>query len=257
MSFAVLLQSHELPPATLVASVLVERAGLPRPVAMRLAGRGKWIVWENAPADPARSVAQALTLAGAPAEVVPQQHVVPSIASRRVHVLHLDGDALGVQLRYSGPPELVAWDDVLVISAGAIRSETTRTEKTETIVGRGHRVTDTRTIVDINRTILADIYAHQADGSLLYIRMNCQEINYAQTIGASVTAGWRDKFALLLARLGLRSQRALVSPQTEALLAAGMAADACTLNPYFGDEDEFALYNRWLATRQRLALGRV
>jgi hypothetical protein len=254
MSSAVILDSYELPPATLVATLLVQYAGLPRPVAMRLAGRGKWLVWENAAAEPAQIVAEALATAGAPARVIDQRDVVPPQTPRRVHVLNIDGPQLGVQLRYTGPLEQVEWSDVLVISAGAIRTEKKTIETTETVVGRGHRITDKRTKVEISRTILADLYAQTRDG-LLSIRMNCQEINYAQTIGGSIHEGWREKFAVLLARLGMRSPRALISRQTETLLAAGMALDACTIHPYFSDEEEFGVYNRWLATRQRLGLN--
>ena len=74
---------------------------------------------------------------GLAARVVPQELVVPKMNPRRVHILQLDGEALGVQLKYSGPPEWIAWRDVLVLSAGAIKTQTAKTEAHEIVTPRG------------------------------------------------------------------------------------------------------------------------
>jgi hypothetical protein len=250
---AVLLESSELPPPDVLAEAFERCAAFPPPVAVRLAHRAKWFLWENAPSAPAQVLGQGLTAAGYATRVVPQSAVVAAAPPRRVHVLKLDGDALGVQLKYTGPPTWILWQDVLVLSAGAIRTETTRRETTEVLLLSGERMVDTRTLTDIERAVLADIYVLSA-GELLYLRLNCHEVNYAQTTGGSVKEGWREKFSLLLARLGLRATSAVISPQTEALLAAGMIPDAALPSPYFTSEDEFAQYNRWLVTRKRLGL---
>ena len=250
---AVLIDSSEPPPADVLAEAFERCAGFPRPVALRLSQRAKWFLWENAPAAAAQALGQGLSAAGYPARVVPQGAVVAASNPRRVHVLKLDGDALGVQLKYTGPPTWIAWHDVLVLSAGAIRSETTKRETTELQLLNGERIVDTRLQTDIERAILADIYALAA-GELLYLRLNCHEVNYAQTTGGSIKEGWREKFSLLLARLGLRATSAVISPETEALLAAGMVPDAAAPSPYFTGEEDFAQYNRWLVTRKRLGL---
>jgi hypothetical protein len=221
---------------------------------MRLAGRARWIVWEDAPEASALAVASGLSSAGYRVTVVRQGDVVPSLTPRRVHVIKPEAEALGLQLKYTGPLERIAWPNVLVLSAGAIREEKTKTEHVEVDLGRQGKYIEKRTKVDITRTVLADLYANAQNGSLLYVRLHCQEVNYAKSIGATVHDSWREKFAALLARLGLRATSAAISPQTEALLAAGMVPDACTTSAYFADEDEFALYNRWLATRKRLGL---
>jgi hypothetical protein len=254
---AVIVDRWDLtPPQPLLAGVFEQQIQMPRPVAMKMANRARWIVWENTTADAAQRVCGAISAAGVPASVVPQTAVVPATNPRRVHVLKLDGDALGIQLKYTGPPAWVAWNDVLVVSAGAIRTETTTTEQTETYLPAGQKLVDTRVKIDISRAILAELYAHAAGGqNLLYIRLHCHEVNYAQTIGGSVQESWREKFSVVLARLGLRSTSSLISPQTESLLAAEMVPDEAKVNPYFADEEEFALYNRWLATRRLLGLG--
>jgi len=251
---AVLLdQAGELPPPDLLADVIETQAGFPRPAAVRLATRARWFIWENAPAESAQAVAQGLSAAGFATRAVPQGAVVPPTNPRRVHVLNLEGDALGVQLKYTGPLTWIPWDEVLVLSAGAIKTETRTTEVRETVVARGIVVVDSRVQVDLERAILAEIYATAPSlGELLCLRLNSREVNYAQTIGGSINESWREKFSLLLARLGLRATSAAVSPQTEALLAAGLMPDNAALNPYFSSEEEFALYNRWLATRKRL-----
>jgi hypothetical protein len=107
-----------LPDRGVLAAILSQHAGMPPPVANKLAERATAIVWENAPAAAAAAVTKALTAAGHPARAIAQSHVLDIAAPRRVHVLSLDGEHLGVQLKYNGPPEPVAWDDVLVISAG-------------------------------------------------------------------------------------------------------------------------------------------
>ena len=244
-----------LPPVPLLTTIFEQQVSLPRPVAMRLAGRARWIVWEDAPHTSAQAVADGLSSAGYRVAVVAQSDVVPTLTPRRVHIVKPEVEALGLQLKYSGPLEHIAWPDVLVLSAGAIREEKTKTEHVEVDLGRQGKYIETRTKVDITRTILADLYVTTASGSLLYVRLHCQEVNYAQSIGASAHESWRDKFAVLVARLGLCATSAAISPQTEALLAAGMVPDACTTSAYFADEDEFAIYNRWLATRKRLGLA--
>ncbi len=250
---AVLIDSGELPPPEVLAEAFEHCAAFPRPVAQRLAQRAQWFLWENAPAAAAQAVGRGLAAAGYGVRVIPQAAVVPANSPRRVHVLSLDGDALGVQLKYTGPPTWIAWNEVLVLSAGAIRSETTTRETSEIQLLHGERIVETRTQTDIERAILADLYAVAA-GELLYLRLHCHEVNYAQTIGGSIKEGWREKFSLLLARLGLRATSALVSPQTAGLLAAGLVPEAAVPSPYFAGEEEFALHSRWLATRKRLGL---
>jgi hypothetical protein len=245
---AVLLDlADEGPPSEVLADIFERQAAFPRPVALRLAARARWFVWENAPEEAAAAVAQGLSAAGYSARAVPQAAVVPATAPRRVHVLKLENDALGVQLKYTGPPQWIPWNQVLVLSAGAIKSQSAKSQTSETQLVSGERIVDTRVQVDITRAILADIYASLHD-ELLYLRLNCHEVNYAETIGGSIHEGWREKFSLLLARLGLRATSALVSRETEALLAAGLVPDAAAISPYFASEEEFSQYNRWLAT---------
>jgi len=252
---AILLETRDSVPVDLLAAAFEQGAAFPRPAALRLAQRARWFAWENAPADAASKVCQSLLDAGISARVVPQSAIVPVSTPRRVHVLNLDEAALGVQLKYTGPPEWIPWPNVLVLSAGAIKTETTKTEVHETVTTHGQLLVDSRVQVDISRLILADVYAQAADGVLHYFRLNSREVNYAQTIGGSIQEGWREKFALLLARLGLKATSALVSPETESLLAAGLVPDAAVPSPYFASEADFAQYNRWLATRKRLGLG--
>src|SRR5262245_15838165 len=232
---AVLLErGGDLPPPELLAEIFERQAGFPRAAAQRLAARARWFLWENAPAEAAQALAEGLSASGYPARAVPQGAVVPPTNPRRVHVLSLQEGALGVQLKYTGPLTWIPWNEVLVLSAAAIKSETRTTEVQETVVARGHVVVDTRVQVDLERAILADIYATSPSlGELLCLRLNSREVNYAQTIGASINESWRDKFSLILARLGLRATSALISPQTESLLAAGLIPDAAALNPYF------------------------
>jgi hypothetical protein len=167
-------------------------------------------------------------------------------------VLALDDQHLGVQLKYSGPPEWVAWNDVLAISAGAFKKETKKTEVVETMIGHGQMIVDERVQIDIARDLVVELFALPlADRTrTLHIRLHSQEVNYAQTMGGTIHESWREKFALLVAKLGLRAEGALVSPQTEALVASGMHPQNCTVNPYFADEAEFAAHNRWLLTRR-------
>ena len=54
---AVALERYPLPERGLVASILVQHAGLPEPVAAKLAQRAAGIVWENAPQAAADAVA--------------------------------------------------------------------------------------------------------------------------------------------------------------------------------------------------------
>jgi hypothetical protein len=141
---AVALDRFPLPERGLVASVLAQHAGLPEPVAAKLAQRATGIVWENAPPAAADAVARALAAQGFPARPIAQS-CVPTIGlPRRVHVLQLDGEHLGIPLKYNGPPELVAWNDVLVISCGAFQTETTRTIETQTHLIHGEVVSDER-----------------------------------------------------------------------------------------------------------------
>jgi hypothetical protein len=248
--------SIALPDRGVVAAILSQHAGVPPPVANKLAERASTIVWENAPSAAAAAVAKAFTAAGYPARVIAQSHVVDIAAPRRVHVLSLDGEHLGVQLKYSGPPEQVAWHDVLVISAGVFMDEKKRVVQTDTRLVNGVVVHDERVQLDLTRNILVELFAVPlADRTaVLHIRMNSHEFNYAQTFGGTIHEGWREKFSLLVAKLGLRAERALVSPITEALLAAEMLPQACALDPYFRSEEEFSAYNRWLVARKRAGL---
>jgi hypothetical protein len=248
---AVLLDRFELPERSLVAAFLVQHAALPQPVADKLSRRATAIVWENAPGPAAGAVAGALSAAGKPARVVPQRLVPQETTPRRVHTLQLDGEQLGFQLKYSGPPEWVAPSDVLVISAGAFKTQTRKTEQTETYLMHGEVIRDERVQIDIARSVIADLFAVPAADrtAMLHVRLNSQEVNYAQTLGGTIHESWREKFSVLIAKLGLRAERALVSPQTEALLAAGMMPESCALDPYFNSDEEFAAYTRWLLCR--------
>ena len=253
---AVVVDRYPPPEEAVVAAVLAEHAGLPPPVAKKLAGRARGIVWENAPLAAAQSVSQSLTKQGFPAQPI-AQNCVPTLGQpRRVHVLKLDGEHLGIQLRYNGPPEWVAWNDVLVISCGAFQHETTRAVETETRLVDGVIVKDERIQVDLTRQIVADVFlVPLADRSqLLHVRLVSHEFNYALTFGGTIHEGWREKFALLVAKLGLRAERAVVSRETEALLACGMSPQHCAINCYFDSDEQFAAYNRWLVARARAGL---
>jgi hypothetical protein len=254
MSHAVVLDQWQLPERSLVADLLAQQGGLPPPVAQKLAGRAAGIVWENAPPATAQAVVKGLSAHGYPAGVIAQSHVPASSSPRRVHVLALDGEHLGVQLRYSGPPEWVAWHDVLVISAGAFKTVSTTTETTTTSFIQGAIVvTDQQVQVDIARDLVVEFFALPLDdrSRLMHIRLHSQEVNYAQTMGGTIHESWREKFSLLVAKLGLRAEQALVSPQTEALVACGMHPQQSAINPYFDGDDEYAAHNRWLLARKR------
>lgn len=250
---AVALDRYPLPERELVASILAQHAGLPEPVATKLAQRATGIVWENAPPDAAEAVARAFAAQGFPARAIAQTCIPTLGVPRRVHVLQLGGEHLGIPLKYNGPPELVAWNDVLVISCGAFQIETTRTIESETQLINGEVVSDERVQVDVTRNIAGDLFAVPlADRSrLLHVRLSSHEFNYALTLGSTIHESWREKFAVLVAKLGLRAERALISPQTEALLEAGMMPQNCAVNCYFDSDGQFAAYNRWLVARQR------
>ena len=253
MSAAVMLDRWELPERPLVAALLVQHAGLPQPVALKLARSAAGIVWENAPPPAAQAVAAALTGSGFPARAIAQSQVAAPSSPRRVHVLAMDGEHLGVQLRYSGPPEWVAWTDVLAISAGAFKTETKKTEVVETVLPGRAVITQELMQVDIARDLVVEFFALPlADRSrVLHVRVHAQEVNYAQTLGGTIHESWREKFSLLVAKLGLRAEKALLSPQTEALVASGMQPQNCAVYPYFADDEEFAAHNRWLLTRRK------
>lgn len=246
-----------LPDRGVVAAILAQHGGMPPPVANKLAERASAIVWENAPQSAAAAVAKALTAVGFPARVIAQSHVVDIAAPRRVHVLSLDGEQMGVHLKYNGPPEPVAWNDILVISAGVFMDEKRRVVQTETRLEHGVVVPDERVQLDLTRNILVELLAVPLSdrSALMHIRLNSHEFNYAQTFGGTIHEGWREKFSLLVAKLGLRAERALVSPITEALLAAEMMPQACALDPNFRGEEEFSAYNRWLLARKRAGLS--
>jgi hypothetical protein len=251
---AVVVDRCPLPEQGLVGAVLAQHAGLPEPVAAKLAQRASGIVWENAPPAAAEAVARALAAQGCPARTIAQSCVPQLGQPRRVHVLKLDGEHLGIPLKYNGPPEWVAWNDVLVISCGAFQTETTRTIESQTQLLDGTIVRDERVQVDLTREIAAELFAVPLTDRtrLLHVRLNSHGFNYALTLGSTVHESWREKFALLVAKLGLRAERALVSPQTEALLAAGMLPQNCLVNCYFDSDEEFAAYNRWLVARARV-----
>jgi hypothetical protein len=253
---AVALERYPLPERGLVTSVLTQHAGLPEPVAAKLAQRATGIVWENAPHAAAEAVAKSLSAQGYPSRIIPQT-CVPTIGlPRRVAALKLDGEHLGIPLKYNGPPEWVAWNDVLVVSCGTFQTEKRQTIETQTHLIHGEIVSDQRVQVDVTRNIVADLFAVPlADRSqLLHVRLSSHEFNYALTLGGTIHEGWREKFAVLVAKLGLRAERALISPQTEALPATGMSPQNCTVNCYFDSDEEFAAYNRWLVARQRAGL---
>jgi hypothetical protein len=251
------LVSRALPDRGVVAAILSQHGGMPPPVANKLAERAAAIVWENASQSAAAAVAKALTAVGFPARLIAQSHVVDIAAPRRVHMLSLEGEHLGVQLKYNGPPEAVAWNDVLVISAGVFMDEKKRVVQTGTHVVNGLVVHDERVQLDLTRNILVELFAVPLSdrSALVHIRLNSHEFNYAQTFGGSIHEGWREKFSLLVAKLGLRAERALVSPITEALLAAEMMPQSCGLDPYFRSEEDFSAYNRWLLARKRAGLN--
>jgi hypothetical protein len=254
MSHAVVLDHWQLPERSLVENLLAQQGGVPPPVAQKLAGRATGLVWENAPPAAAPAMAAALTASGYPARVIPQSCVPGPSTPRRVHVLVLDADKLGVQLRYSGPPEWVAWNDVLAVSAGAFKTVTTTTETSQLKLAQGMIVVDDQQVhVDIARDLVVELFAVPlADRTgLLHVRLHSQEVNYAQTVGGTIHESWREKFCLLVAKLGLRAEAALLSPQTEALVACGMLPQNCPVNPYFDGEEEFAAHNRWLLARKR------
>lgn len=256
MTHAVLLEEYRPVPSPLLMAILEQQLKMPRQMAAKLSKTPSGHPIENVPEPQAKLIAEAITAGGHPARVIPQNQVVPATTPRRVHVLDLDGEMLGIQLRYSGAPEWVRWDDVLVLSCGAIRTETTKKEVVETAIARMGTITQEIYHTDITRNLLLEMFAVAAQSKqLLHVRLQCHEVNYAKTLGGTIHESWREKFAVLVAKLGLKSNNALISPQTEAMLAAGMVPASCQVNPYFDTEQDFVAYNRWLLNRQRLGLG--
>jgi hypothetical protein len=254
MSHAVILERWQRPTDSLLVDLFARHGGLPPPVAKKLAERASGIVWENAPRPSADAIVAGLRELGFPAQVIAQSHIPPPSSPRRVHLLALDDEHLGVQLRYTGPLDAIAWNDVLTISAGAFQSEKSTTKTTVTTLSHGMVVvTDEHVQVDIARDLVVELFALPlADRTqLLHIRLHSQEVNYAQSMGGTIQESWREKFSMLVAKLGLRAEQALVSEQTEALVASGMHPQLCTTYPYFESEAEFASHNRWLLARKR------
>ncbi|MDX1946915.1 MAG: hypothetical protein SFU86_16050 [Pirellulaceae bacterium] len=253
LSAVILEQSPPPPPAVLID--LLQRQGIPKPVAQKLARQSGEIVWEHAEAEPAAALAGALSNCGHPARVVSQADVPPVTRPRRVPRLDLDEPRLGIFVGYGDEPVWFAWEQVLVLSAGVFKSEKIESRAEEVRNVEGMLVgMERRVKVELERRIVADLFADEGT-ELRHFRLQSHELNYSQTMGGTALQSWREKFTLVLARLALRSAQALISPQTEALLAAGLIAADCQVDPYFEDDERFAAHNRWLVLRHRLGLA--
>ena len=227
---AVALDRYPLPERGLVASILVQHAGLPEPVAAKLAQRAAGIVWENAPQAAAEQWPRHSRHKVFRSRTIPQTLRPNDWASAARRVLSSsDGEHLGIPLKYNGPPEVGC---VERRAGRLVRSVPDRKEaddrnpdasdpwrNRERPAGAGrcdakHRGRSVRGSPGRSLAALA-----RAASS--------HEFNYALTLGGTIHESWREKFAVLVAKLGLRAERALISPQTEALLAAGMTPQNC------------------------------
>ena len=189
-----------------MAAILSQHAGLPPPVANKLAERASAIVWENAPQAAAAAVAKALTAAGYPARLIAQSHVLDIAAPRRVHVLCARGRAPGGAAQVQRP----AGAGGLERCAGHFGRRHSwprqkRVIQTDTHLIHGEVVHDERVQLDLTRNIVVDLVAVPLSDrtAVVHIRLNSHEFNYAQTFGGTIHEGWREKFALLVAKLGL------------------------------------------------------
>jgi hypothetical protein len=251
---AVVLDNYDLPPRELLKELLETRTSLSAFDAARVAAKARGFIAEVLPDGDAGLLAMALSDAGYPATACPRGSVVPVTRPRQVRLLNLS--ETGIRCEY--PPQAkgeVAWNQVQVLALGLLVDETQEVE-TESIQMSAGRLAWTEhyhtTKFDRKKRVAADLIAEPKDGDPLHVRIVGNDFNYARSIQVDPSVGWLQNFTKLLAKIGLKSDCATISPEYEAFI---IARDEDLIDreiPAFGAEEEFASYARWLWQRRRM-----
>jgi hypothetical protein len=198
-----------------------------------------------------------------------------------VRIVELGEAAFGVVWGFTGEPQRIPWDRIVLISAGGVHEvHETRTAAAVTRRGPGVFAIAAGLLGGISLGVLvhnlrqdaftrggpagqvsqqswphpiADVFAAGDGPEYLHIRLRSRDLYYDKILGDDYRPDYFSNFRLVLARIGMRATGAMVSPETQVLLAAEGARAAEKSDAWFGEESEFTQYNRWLL--QTIALG--
>ncbi len=254
--FAVILEAFDPPPPEKLSALFQMLLGLPKLDANQKAGRVRGIVAEDLPEDMAKRLQLALGNLKFSARPVPQIHVPEAVRGRRVQLLSIEPQQLGVRWTITGPLQFYAWTDVLVISAGVVfhRSEeqflhTTLHRKP---IGSRYGPQETTEVKkrDISRDIAIAAVTLRTLSGLETMRLRAPELEYGTMFGEeNLRPSPLQNFCLLLARLGTHATAAHVTEETIELMAAAHASPRLPRSPRFESEEEFDSYQRWLVVK--------
>jgi hypothetical protein len=279
--FALLQEEYVALDPSRVAPLYQKTLGMVRYDAVHLARQGRGLLVEDLSAAQAQALQAALAQAGYPTEVIAQEHVIRLGKAQRVRQLDIADHGLTVSFGYHEETEVLPWEGILLLAAGEIvkievqqKTQPGRRPRFSGLLGMGALVSPlafkaymvaakayqdatARPVSTERRAVthqLADVFATTRAGEYRHLRLNSRDLLYESILGAERLDQYRDNFRLVLAKLGTRAQQAMISPETQALVA-GPDAAANSSDPYFGEEAEFDHYNRWLL--QRLLLARL
>ncbi len=262
MSFAVVADTFEPLDFDLLADVFRSVLGLAAYDAKHRARRSRGIVVDDVNAAEAAAI-KARLQPTIRAVVVDVETIPPLDRPRRVRRLDLAEGSLGVFLGYGDEVSHVPWDHVTLLSGGVVRvDEQVVEDGLDLTTGGGGEEGPMLWRSNVRREVRDDVMLEAVirvggDESFLHLRMSPHELVYSEILGEQAVADPRrnareesfHNFRGVVAILGRRATKAVVTPATVALVSDGDAWIRPPAEARFAEADEFRAFNRWQVAR--------
>jgi hypothetical protein len=280
---AVIQEEYRPLEVTAIAPILAELLGLVPFDAVKQVREAHGIIAAGLPPDRATRLKARLEQAGIAVRIIPQGTVVRIGKPRIVRLVEIGAAALGVVWGYAGAPEPLPWDNIHLLTAGAIMVTETgpapapkkRRKPGISVtsiaadcilpglgnVVRAHQPAGrpqggpARVVTSTHSQHLLDLFALGGGGEFLHIRMQSRDLYYDRILGAEAGRDFYANFRLVATAIAAKAVRAQVSPETLALLQPPDRRPADAADPDFGDLNEFTQYNRWLLQMMQVNAG--
>ena len=273
--FAIIQKAYQKPDHEKLGPILQNVLKIPTYDAMRMARLGRGIIAEKLEKEKADALQASLTENGFEVFTIPQEKVITIDKPLIVRRIEITEDHLGVVKGYTGKPEPVLWTNIYLVSAGEIIQKEEqrlkyRKKKKKRLGGFKMAlmamVDPLSTMVILAKDSLkqkkekeiikihtlsytqqvADIFCLSASGEYLHIRLRSRDMYFDKILGDRAVRDFRVNFLAVLAEIGRHAALAVISPETETLIRAGIDSETDISNAFFGEEEEFTQYNRWL-----------
>lgn len=249
-----------------VAQLVTDQLGLHLTTARQRARKTPGFVAEGLDQRQAQQLQQACQACDMPVHVVEEKDLAILPKPARLHHLWLREDALWIRRAPTGPLDSIAWDTIAVIAACRATQQETRmhwsaeARRMNQGISAALEVSPSVHLKAAQQTqefveYVADIIAWLPGGAVDRLRLNSRELNYQEALGAdapdpqTVPQARILGFIWVLARIQAQAVRALVPPDTAALLRDGL--DKTRRPDKLQGLEEFDAYNRWLLQKSR------